>query len=250
MGFFYNNSDYGIASNSIDLLKNVEGGGNTIIWFWNQSDSEFPSSTTFTETGLPNNGESWNVIYNGNLLTAVVPNSIMFFNNPTTAAFPYSVASQVVSTTTFNAFPNTGTGQVGQLVPISFSTASLPTQTCGITLSNSVISFGNINPGFFSLTSNRIVDTNAGGTAAANILVSGSNWISSGTANFFVANTLWNPTSASNAVGTSLPLFPSFTITGIPLAAAGTGNIFFGIGVPPAQPLGLYTANIIIENSC
>ena len=121
--------------------------------------------------------------------------------------------------------------------------------TCEISLSNSLIGFGAIDPLSYAATGNLVVDTNAGGTSA-NILVDGGNWIS-GANNFYVANGLWNPTSAGAGVGNSLQLDPNIKDTGIIVAANnGQGKIYFGLGIPGAQPSGTYNANIVLENKC
>ncbi|MFI5412931.1 MAG: hypothetical protein ACHQX1_03495, partial [Candidatus Micrarchaeales archaeon] len=93
------------------------------------------------------------------------------------------------------------------------------------------------------------------GNTNANIVTAGSNWVSGGN-NFFVANTVWNPTSASNGIGNTLKLFPpsaNLADTGITIVFPPTNNgnnIYFGVTIPPAQTSGLYTQNIVLENSC
>ncbi len=125
-----------------------------------------------------------------------------------------------------------------------------PAGACGISLSNSVINFGSINPSSSVNTANLVVDTNQGGTSSANILVDGTNMVS-GSNNFYISNTLWNPTSLSSYAGNALKLEPGgLTDTKIAITGGGAQNIFFGIGVPAAQPSGSYTQNIVLENQC
>ncbi len=120
--------------------------------------------------------------------------------------------------------------------------------TCTISLSNSLVDFGSIAPTSNSATSNLVVDTDSG-TAASNILVEGGNWIS-GSSNFYVANTLWNPTSSASYIGNAVQLIPSLADTKIKINAGGNGDIYFGAGVPAGQPSGSYSQNIILENLC
>lgn len=125
---------------------------------------------------------------------------------------------------------------------------------CFITISNTLINFGTINPGSSVPTANLIVDTNTGGNSNANILVAGGNWIS-GANQFYVANTLWAATSQSGYTGTPLQhnILQGFVDTQIEIVyppTSNSNNIFFGVAVPPAQASGTYTQNIIIENTC
>lgn len=91
-----------------------------------------------------------------------------------------------------------------------------------------------------------------GGNAPANILVAASgNWVGP-TANIPFGNILWANTVDLTGTGLTLTL----TNTLIPIAAPSLGtpttsnNIYFGINVPIAQPPGLYTSNILLQNSC
>jgi hypothetical protein len=199
--------------------------------------------TTFTENGLPAS-TTWNVIYGGILSSSSI-NSIKFNTNPGT--FSYIIANQVVGVNTYVPSPASGNVIAGNTVLVTFAEAP---PTCGISLSNTVISFGNINPGSASATGNLIVDTNSGGNVNANILVEGTNWIS-GSANFAYANTLWNPISAGARIGTPLMLYPgNFVDTNIAIPGGGANSIYFGTAVPPGEPAGPYTQNIVIENLC
>ena len=242
--FFYNNSNYGIAPASDFSLYKANNGN--IIWYWNTSKSEFPDSVTFTETGLPNSGQTWNVMYDGNVVNAVVPNSILIHTGVSTGSFSFSVPSNVVGGSTYTATPSSGTANVGTIKSIMFTTGA----TCGISLSNTVISFGQINPGSAAATANLIVDTNFGGSASANILVDGSSWLF-GTNSFYVSNTLWASTSSGAGVGNPLMLDPGNLVdAGISIGPSANNNIFFGVLIPPELQVGVYAQNIVIENKC
>ena len=127
---------------------------------------------------------------------------------------------------------------------------------CFISLSNTAIGFGAINPGSNVGTTNVVTVSDPGGNVAANILVDGSNWIS-GANNFYVANTVWNPTSSATYVGNNLKLDPSgLTDTNIQITAptlstpTQSASIYFGLAVPGGQAAGTYTQNIVLENKC
>lgn len=138
--------------------------------------------------------------------------------------------------------------------------------TCGILLFNSVslttslnsISFGSLNPGSNTpYTSNQVVDENAGGNSASNILVAGSLW-TAGANNFFSTNTVWD---AQNTITTTLTQAQNGLQLGtgnlidtniqIPYPPTnGQNSIYFGLYIPPGQAAGTYSQNIIIENEC
>ncbi len=128
--------------------------------------------------------------------------------------------------------------------------------SCGTLLSNTAITFSGttgIAPGSNVDTANLVVDTNLG-SSTTNIIVYGSNWVvNSGTANFFVTNTDWNPTSLGSFAGNGLLQSPG-TVTDITIAGntgtAVSNNIYFGLQIPGGTLAGIYTQNIAIENSC
>lgn len=126
--------------------------------------------------------------------------------------------------------------------------------TCFIFLIPNTINFGSIEPGSNVPTANVVTDNDLNGNVDANILVGGSTWTSSNpTGNSFGStNTLWNPTSLATYGGNGLVLFPSLTITDIvvPFGPGTSANVYYGLGIPPSQPLGIYTQNIVMENSC
>ncbi len=91
-----------------------------------------------------------------------------------------------------------------------------------------------------------------GGNLPANILVAASgNWMS-GATSIFYGNVLWSASSG----GSETPLTTTLTNTLIPIAAPNaivtttSNDVYFGINVPAAQPVGLYTSNILFQNSC
>jgi PGF-pre-PGF domain-containing protein len=129
-----------------------------------------------------------------------------------------------------------------------------PTITCIPVISNTLITFPTTGSGLFAPTANaeNVVDS---GTAASNIIVYGTNWISTtSSASFLVGNTLWSATSSpTSAIGTQLGNLitnPSGQDTLIPLKAGGGNVIFFGLNVPPGQAAGAYNQLITIATSC
>jgi hypothetical protein len=146
-------------------------------------------------------------------------------------------------------FRNQCTGAANSLTTNSVFTINVLSD-CFISLSNSLISFGSLNPGSNTpYVSNEVSDTDVNGNTNANIIVEGGNWI--GTTQFTVTNTTW---AASNVVFTSgTQLTNTFVDTHIIMPyppTSSTANIFFGVAVPPGEPSGTFTQNIIIENLC
>lgn len=229
-----------IISNSLaaNTFLTVEGPGTLT--------ANFNALTTFSETGLPNSAETWNVIYDGINQNVIAPNSIAF--STSSGLYSYTVNEVVIGSTVYTPTPASGTTSAGNAVPITFSTSS---GTCTIILSPSnVIAFGQVSPGSGSPTNVLITDQNTG-TATAEMLVAGllpsGNWIS-GSSSFYVSNTAWNPTSLS-AFGGNL-LSPNLVDTSMAVSGGGSSNIYFGLKVPPNQPAGAYNSIITIENSC
>ena len=129
---------------------------------------------------------------------------------------------------------------------------------CLMSISNTAINFGYVTPTVSIATSNIVAVIDNGGNAPANVLVAGGNWIS-GSNNFYVANTLWNPTSASAGTGNALALYTglsSLVDTLIQVAAptlstpTTSSNIYFGMEIPGGTPAGIYTQNIVYGYSC
>ncbi len=125
---------------------------------------------------------------------------------------------------------------------------------CYINLSPNAISFGSMFPTETYPDNVLVTDSDPNGNVAANVLVSGSNWVS-GTNSFGVSNTTWSATSSSTFLTTNR-LSATPAITGITIAAPTTSSntpsnsIYFGLNVPGAIPAGTYTQTITIENSC
>ncbi len=125
---------------------------------------------------------------------------------------------------------------------------------CYISISNSAIGFGTINPGANTpFTSNLVVDNAIGSNVNTNVVVEGSNW-ASGVNNFAVSNTLWSNTNAIFGSAGTTPLTLSLNLPGtivIPWPPVNNANnIYFGVSVPPGEPAGTYTQNILMENLC
>lgn len=223
------NVTFGSAT-SQNTIFTVEG--NSIVTAtWN-------GPTTFSETGLPANGESWNVIYDGISQSAVVANSITFTTAP--GSYSFSVANVVVGGVTYVPAPASGTLAAFNTTTITFSGG------CQISLSPNSITFGSLTPGSTYPTDIGVTDTN-NGAVAANVLVSGGNWIG-GALSFGVSNTLWSQSSEPTYTGTALTA--SLANTPIVIGAGGSNSIYFGLGAPLATPAATYSQTITIENSC
>ena len=231
------------VSNSLNLTLSNSIAASTQLWVMGNGiiTANWNGIANFIETGLPAS-TTWNVVFNGILMSSSSTVVGPFFTPGNVASF--SVNSQVVSGTTYIPSISLGNSLTANVVYITFAAAG-----CGIQLSNSLISFGSLNPLAATSTSNLVVDTNQGGSVQANILVAGGNWIS-GANNFYVANTLWNPSSSASYIGNAVQLIPSLADTKIKINAGGNGDIYFGAGVPAGQPSGSYSQNIILENLC
>lgn len=136
--------------------------------------------------------------------------------------------------------------------------------SCYISLSNTLVSFGSINPGANVPTTNAIQDTDSGGNSAATIFIAGG----VGNSATWYGNAIWLGTSGSNTIGISNTLYSAssqasytgtqvtnaITSTGItipnPAGGSSSNVIFLGMAVPGGTPSDVYTANIVIENSC
>ncbi len=121
---------------------------------------------------------------------------------------------------------------------------------CFIQITNSLIGFGSLNTNAQHATSNQVIDSNPTSTVSSNILTEGTNWVF-GANSFAAYNTVWNPTPSVSYVGNILYPYPNNLIdTGIIVPTAGSNDIYFGVGIPPGEPPGPYSQNIILENSC
>ena len=71
--------------------------------------------------------------------------------------------------------------------------------------------------------------------------------------NFFVSNTLWNPTFSSTlSLGNALTdnaQVPGNTLIFIP-GSSGSNSLFFTVSIPKGQVANSYTQNIILLNAC
>lgn len=183
----------------------------------------------FSETGLPNSGESWSVTYGAVTENAIVPNSITF--NEPVGSYSFTVPSVTIGTLTYAPTPSSGSLATGNYTTITFSSA-----TCSISLAPNAINFGSMVPFTDIATTNSVVDTNSGASNAY-IYVYGGNWI--GSTNFGVSNTTW---AASSGVA-----FPANRLTAaayntnILVPASSSNTIYFGLGVPGGAPSGPYT---------
>ncbi len=122
---------------------------------------------------------------------------------------------------------------------------------CFISLNPNTINFGQIEPSSNVPTNQLVQDADAGGNVQSNMLITATNWIS-GPNSFYVANTLWDSTNDLSYLGNSLPLYPFQTFTPIlvPFGPSTSANVYFGLAIPASQAVGIYTQNIVMENSC
>ncbi|MEM0154970.1 MAG: hypothetical protein QW814_04015 [Methanothrix sp.] len=158
----------------------------------------------------------------------------------------------VVSGTLMLAIGNVSFAATGSNTVITANVAV--ESVCYISLSPNAISFGSLYPTATHADNVLVTDSDPNGNVAANVLVSGGNWIN-GTQSFGVSNTTWSATS-SNTFLTTNPLTTTPTITGISIAAptisanTPSNSIYFGLSVPGAIPAGTYTQTITISNAC
>jgi len=162
----------------------------------------------------------------------------LFVNTPTASA-----ANTVWAFTT--EYPPNGVYPDTWIGPLLESAAS-----CTVILSNTAVNFGSVAPASNAPTSNIVADTN-GGTAASNILLDGTNWVSGGD-NFFASNTVWDFTTHAGGVsGNTLGLATGNLVDTLNvIAPSQLIDMFFGTQVPGLQASGTYTQTITIENLC
>ena len=116
------------------------------------------------------------------------------------------------------------------------------------------ITFGNMYPGTTYNANVVVTDNDVGGNVGVALYVQGNaNWVF-GANNIGVSNTVYNAVSQSAYLGNALSnTFVNTNIyIGMPTQATpyASNNIYFGMQVPGGTVAGLYTENIIIENSC
>ncbi|MDE1865012.1 MAG: hypothetical protein KGH94_00005, partial [Candidatus Micrarchaeota archaeon] len=216
--------------------------------------ANFNSLTTFTETGLPA-GTTWNVVYNGvTVYNSPAPNDAnVVFDEPWWGNDAFTVPDQG----SYIPTPASGNLNEGKTQSISFAASA-----CYISISNTVVDFGQINSGSNVPTANTVTVTDNGGSAAANILVAGGLgstspfngiWLGTSSANQIgIANTLWSAASQGSYSGTAVTNTPVDTMILIPNPGGGTASntIYFGMGIPGGTPADTYTTNIIVESTC
>ncbi len=177
----------------------------------------------------------------GNALCGNTANTINcnFATNSLTATGNYIFMLRVTDSATFPVTVDSGLANV---------IVQSPSNNCQISLSPGAISFGSLNPTASTATQDTITDKN-NGNIAANILIYGTNWIGTGSNAFGVSNTVWSgtlnlPFASANA------LTSSAILTLLTVGSSSSANIFIGAEVPGGAAGGIYTQNIIIENSC
>ncbi len=123
-----------------------------------------------------------------------------------------------------------------------------PLVQCTISLSPNSLSFGTLNPTANTATQNVIIDTNSQ-TAAADILIYGTDWTGIGSNSFGVGNTVWAG-ALDTLFSDANTLTYSAVLTGLQVSGDSSANVYIGAGVPGGVTGGAYTQNIVIENSC
>ena len=140
---------------------------------------------------------------------------------------------------------------------------------CYIDIGTANIVFGILPPGTNTLTNFQLTVNDIGGNSASNVFVNGDatdliggatgqqagNWVAtSGTGNFYVSNTLWNPTSLNSYTGYPLTFVQHDTYVFLPAPTVSTPTttnyVYFGLAVPGGAPAATYDQNIIVATSC
>ncbi len=216
------------------------------------SNTIFYGNVIWNPTTGSSTGNALTQVLTNTLIQIPAPNSI----NPTTSAqvffgiqVPFGQAAGLYTSNIL--FENSC--QPSNSVTLTVPTTANVLPYCYISLGTYSISFGTISPGSNSPTSNVVAVNDPGGNVQANVLVDGTDW-TTGSSNFGVSNTLWNPTSLGTYAGNALTnaLAPTSIIIPAPSVGSPTtsNNIYFGLGVPAGTTAGAYTQNILIENSC
>jgi hypothetical protein len=216
--------------------------GNTL---WNPT-----SLSSYSGTALTNTFTTTNIIIPQPTLTSSITSNNIYFGVNVPGGTP---PGNYIQTLTFE------NENVTQSLYNSVSTSYQVTAyanvigTCYIALAPVSINFGSVFASANVPTNMLVTDTDNGGNVAASLLIYGGNWIS-GSINFGVSNTLWNPTKLGAYSGNALTNSPVDTgiIVPQPTQSAPSANnlIYFGLGVPGGTPGGSYTQTITIENSC
>ena len=201
-------------------------------------------STSFTG-GSPPYTYNWLVV---NSITGVlIANALYTGVSATSNTFAWTIPSSATGNTVVaNVIVTDSASTPVTVNSVKSGVITISSVTCTISLSTTSINFGSISPSTSIATNNAIVDSNTG-NANAYLFVYGGNWI--GPTQFGVSNTTW-----SKASGTLFPsaakLSSTAANTTILVPAGSSNTIYFGVGVPGGAPVGSYTQNIIIENSC
>jgi len=125
----------------------------------------------------------------------------------------------------------------------------LNTQTCVVSLSTNTISFGSVNPGTNTGSTNQNVTiTNSGSGTATNVTIRGTDWSDGGGNTFAVGNTEWSTSAFTYGSGTDLTTTDAAITTN--LGAGNSITTYFGVGVPQYQAASSYTQTITITMNC
>ena len=143
--------------------------------------------------------------------------------------------------------------------PVSFAFTSNTSATANVNVGNVIYititpssnTFGNVYPGTSYDTNVLFTDTDNGGNLAANVFISGTNFIY-GSNNIGVSNTLWDYPSQTSYVGNALSGTSTdthITIAQPIIATPSTSNeIYFGVSIPSGTVAGLYTQTLTFNN--
>jgi hypothetical protein len=142
---------------------------------------------------------------------------------------------------------------------VSFAYTSNTSATANVNVGNVIYisitpssnTFGNVYPGSTYDTNVLFTDTDNGGNLAANVFISGSNFIY-GSNNIGVSNTLWDYPSQSSYIGNALsgtPADTGITLAQPSIASPSTSNdIYFGVSIPSGTAVGFYTQTLTFNN--
>ena len=241
-------------------------GGNMDSWLWIKGNDW---SNTLTSNTIGVGSTLWSqtsmATYTGNALTTNAANTVIYLAAPTQVSptnsvpvyFGLSVPGGTPSgiytqSITFNNLCTDSTATSNSIVV----TANVNVLgVCYTSVAPTLISFGTMAPGSAYNTNVVVTDTDAGGNyqAALYVEADAANWVS-GLNNIAVGNTVWSASSQVSYTGTALTTTFANTLVYLPAPTiAGntvSNSIYFGMNVPGGTPSGLYTVNIILENSC
>jgi len=252
------------ATNTLITVNDINGNIPGNIFIWGSAD------LTYGSNNIAIGNIFWNPTsvnsYTGNSVTTTPTNTLIvvpapYLTLPSTGNSIYLGANIPAGTPaglyTGNVYFENENGIITSPSNAILAVTVNVLSTCFISLNPNAINFGTIASGSNTIyTSNSIQDTDNGGNAPATIYVYGGNWIySSNTAiSFYVANTVWYSTNTVYSSGTPLTLTPIPTNIIVPAPTQSTpstsSSVYFGVGVPGGAPVGAYTQNIVIEDSC